>query len=533
MTFKQAHSGNYQKGRTQPIEYIVVHYTANTGDTAQNNLDYFFRTKTGTSAHYFVDENEVCQSVQDTDVAWHCGSKNPRHPYCRNANSIGIEMCNSVGGVPEAVRDRTAAFVRQKMKEYGLDVNHVLRHYDVTGKKCLPTDKTELLTKSGWTLLKDIKKGDIVAQYDSVKDKIVFGPVLDVVDPYISDTICCRGLEATENHHMYAKPNCQNSKNYRVLEYGDILLGSRQYIVKNGAVYNGRGMDLTENELRLLVWIQGDGHYMKSRIGKLCGLEFHLKKKRKIDRITHILDECGISYIVCNKSDGTTSIRNYGTETIEWCEQFLSDKKFTYNFLEMSTDQFDVFWNEILIVDGCEKSNLYSSVKQENLDVVQAVCATKGIRTNKCKLGKSYDDSLIRSDSNYSIGGPKKTVSSRITEVSCVTVGTGFILIRQGGKTFIVGNCPAPWVDNPAEWMEFKKMLKGDEEEVTQDQFNSMMETYLSQRNAKPADDWAKPYIQEAIDAGAMSEVGGSIASPKGFITRQEVAVVAAALSKK
>lgn len=227
MTFKQAHLGNYQKGRTQPIEYIVVHYTANTGDTAQNNLDYFARTKTGTSAHYFVDENEVCQSVQDTDVAWHCGSKNPRHPYCRNANSIGVEMCNSVGGVPEAVRDRTAAFVRQKMKEYGIDSSHVLRHYDVTGKRC-----------------------------------------------------------------------------------------------------------------------------------------------------------------------------------------------------------------------------------------------------------------------------------------------------------------PAPWVDNPAEWMEFKKMLEGDDD-MSYEQFEQYMDRYLSERNAKPADDWAKPYIQDAIDAGAMTDVGGSIERPQGFITRQEMAVVAAALSKK
>lgn len=227
MTFKQAHTGNYQKGRTQPIEYIVVHYTANSGDTAQNNLDYFARTKTGTSAHYFVDENEVCQSVQDTDVAWHCGSKNPRHPYCRNANSIGIEMCNSVGGVPEAVRDRTAAFVRQKMAEYGIDVDHVLTHYLVTGKRC-----------------------------------------------------------------------------------------------------------------------------------------------------------------------------------------------------------------------------------------------------------------------------------------------------------------PAPWVDNPAEWMEFKKMLEGDDD-MSYEQFEQYMDRYLSERNAKPADDWAKPYIQDAIDAGAMTDVGGTIERPQGFITRQEMAVVAAALSKK
>lgn len=227
MTFKQAHLGNYQKGRTQPIEYIVVHYTANKGDTAQNNLDYFARAKTGTSAHYFVDENEVCQSIQDTDVAWHCGSKNPRHPYCRNANSIGIEMCNSVGGVPEAVRARTAAFVRQKMKEYGIDSSHVLRHYDVTGKRC-----------------------------------------------------------------------------------------------------------------------------------------------------------------------------------------------------------------------------------------------------------------------------------------------------------------PAPWVDNPAEWMEFKKMLEEDDD-MSYEQFEQYMNRYLTERNAKPADDWAKPYIQDAIDAGAMTDVGGSIERPQGFITRQEMAVVAAALSKK
>ena len=227
MTFKQAHRGNYSPGRTQPIEYIVVHYTANRGDTAKNNVDYFARTITGTSAHYFVDRNAVMQSVDEGDTAWHCGSDHPRHPYCRNSNSIGIEMCDSVGSVPEAVRDRTAAFVRQKMKEYGIDSSHVLRHYDVTGKRC-----------------------------------------------------------------------------------------------------------------------------------------------------------------------------------------------------------------------------------------------------------------------------------------------------------------PAPWVDNPAEWMEFKKMLEEDDD-MSYEQFEQYMNRYLTERNAKPADDWAKPYIQDAIDAGAMTDVGGTIERPQGFITRQEMAVVAAALSKK
>lgn len=136
MIFKQAHVGNYQPGRTQPIQYIVVHYTANKGDTAQNNLDYFARVKTGTGAHYFVDENEVCQSVKDTDVAWHCGSDHPAHPYCRNANSMGVEMCDSVGAVPAATMARTAALVRELMGRYNIPADHVLRHYDVTGKRC-------------------------------------------------------------------------------------------------------------------------------------------------------------------------------------------------------------------------------------------------------------------------------------------------------------------------------------------------------------------------------------------------------------
>lgn len=229
MTFKQAARGNYSPGRTSPIEYIVVHYTANSGDTAQNNLDYFSRAKTGTSAHYFVDENEVCQSVKDTDVAWHCGRPDGqyRHPYCRNSNSIGVEMCDSLNAVPEATRARTAALVRELMGKYGLDPSHVLRHYDVTGKRC-----------------------------------------------------------------------------------------------------------------------------------------------------------------------------------------------------------------------------------------------------------------------------------------------------------------PAPWVDDPAEWMEFKKMLEEEDDDMSYEQFEQYMNRYLTERNAKPADDWAKPYIQEAIDVGLMADVGGTIASPKGFVTRQELATVAAALAK-
>lgn len=133
---KRAHRENYRTGRTGPIRYIVLHYTGNRGDTAKNNADYFARTAVETSAHYFVDGREIWQSVPDGDTAWHCGARAYRHPECRNANSLGVELCDSVDGVPEATRARAAALVRALMAQYSVPAERVLRHYDVTGKIC-------------------------------------------------------------------------------------------------------------------------------------------------------------------------------------------------------------------------------------------------------------------------------------------------------------------------------------------------------------------------------------------------------------
>ena len=141
MVFKQANEANFAHGRTQPVQFLVIHYTANNGDTVQNNLDYFAGNAVGASAHYFVDENGYGQSVKDQDTAWHCGANQYKHPDCRNANSIGIELCSKKDSRGNYYfMDQTvynaAVLARQLMQTYGIDRAHVLRHYDVTGKKC-------------------------------------------------------------------------------------------------------------------------------------------------------------------------------------------------------------------------------------------------------------------------------------------------------------------------------------------------------------------------------------------------------------
>ena len=131
---------NYGGCRGGNVRYLVIHYTASPGDTAVNNGKYFAREYTGTSAHYFVDEETVVQSVPEDHIAWHCGGAVYRHALCRNQNSIGIEICTKKNEdgfyfAPRSV-ENAMALTRQLMETYSVPAENVLRHYDVTGKIC-------------------------------------------------------------------------------------------------------------------------------------------------------------------------------------------------------------------------------------------------------------------------------------------------------------------------------------------------------------------------------------------------------------
>lgn len=140
------HPRNYQGKRVQGIKYLVIHYVGAEGDAGANAKYYGTTPGIGVSAHYFVGhapEAEVWASVAEDCVASHCGRSDGRyrHSECRNANSIGIEMCcrrraDGTWYFDDETVDATVELARDIMARYGIDVNHVLRHYDVTGKIC-------------------------------------------------------------------------------------------------------------------------------------------------------------------------------------------------------------------------------------------------------------------------------------------------------------------------------------------------------------------------------------------------------------
>ena len=134
--------------RAAKIQYIVMHYTGSEG-TAANTVAYFNGGNRNASADFFVGlQGEIYQYNPDilNQYSWHCGggrqsSKGGSYfGKCTNRNSIGIEMCTTKASgawaFKEATLNSAAQLVKWLMQEYDIPVEHVIRHYDVTGKNC-------------------------------------------------------------------------------------------------------------------------------------------------------------------------------------------------------------------------------------------------------------------------------------------------------------------------------------------------------------------------------------------------------------
>lgn len=148
------------------VKYIVIHYVGAIS-SAKNNCIYFAGGARRASAHFFVD-SAIWQSIPLNKSAWHCGgglqdtgtkmvegNKGATlHGVCKNANSIGIELCctrDSKGRiVPSETAIKTAIpLVQWLMKEYNIPASRVVRHFDVTGKHC----PNGYLSKTEWATL--------------------------------------------------------------------------------------------------------------------------------------------------------------------------------------------------------------------------------------------------------------------------------------------------------------------------------------------------------------------------------------------
>lgn len=149
--------------KVSDIKAIVIHDTGNTskGAGALNHKKYLDGATRQGSAHYYVDDKEIIQTIGDTYIAWSVGDNwghknNPnRLKDLNNYNTISIEMCINNDGDYNQMYYNTVELVKNLMNQ--LNIKRVVRHYDISGKSCPDHLKTN--NWRNWEqLLKDIKQ---------------------------------------------------------------------------------------------------------------------------------------------------------------------------------------------------------------------------------------------------------------------------------------------------------------------------------------------------------------------------------------
>ena len=113
------------------VKDIVIHYVGNPGSTAQQNHDFYAGNQSNVSSHFVVGlDGEVIQCIPLDEMS---AASN-----WRNNDTISIEVCHP---------DKSGKFNKKTYKSLvkltawlemacGLNEDHVIRHYDITGKEC-------------------------------------------------------------------------------------------------------------------------------------------------------------------------------------------------------------------------------------------------------------------------------------------------------------------------------------------------------------------------------------------------------------
>lgn len=119
----------------EEVNAIVIHYTANPGSTAAQNRNYFEGLKdsheTMASSHFIVGlDGEIVQCIPTTEISYASNE--------RNNDTISIECCHmdKTGAFTQPTYDSLVQLTAYLLGKFDLTTDNVIRHYDVTGKKC-------------------------------------------------------------------------------------------------------------------------------------------------------------------------------------------------------------------------------------------------------------------------------------------------------------------------------------------------------------------------------------------------------------
>lgn len=337
---------------------------------------------------------------------------------------------------------------------------------------CVDAD-TEFFTGHGWKRIADYEQGDKVLQYNEDGTAELVEPIAYIKKPcdYLWHFETKYGINQTvcDEHRIvyWSKDNCFHECNIQEIIDRQKAKGWHGRFATSFK-YGGVGIDLTDEQIRLMCAIICDGSFYShskkynDSYNTCC---FHIKKERKKERLRQLIAEANLEWNeVKSAAEGYTDF--YVTAPIR-------TKQFDDMWYNCTNHQLQIICDEILYWDGNFNPTKNGFLRKRfssntfcTAEFIQFAFSSCGYRATisvrdrtgqqhltcgKMYTHKSIEYNVSITDRNFvglNTDSHKKGCSTKIEKVSssdgykyCFTVPSHMFVLRRKKCIFVTGNC--------------------------------------------------------------------------------------------
>lgn len=340
---------------------------------------------------------------------------------------------------------------------------------------CVDCD-TEFFNGKEWKKVSDWTEEDKVLQYNQDGTAELVQPICYIKQPcnelYHFETKYGVNQTVCEDHNIiyWSQKGYQHSCKIQDIIDGQNREGNYgwQGKFKTSFNYNGKGIDLTDEEIRIMCAVICDGSFYyqaKPHWDSYNTCRFHIKKNRKKDRLKNLFASAKIQYReVESVAEGYTDF---------YIEAPLRQKEFSSEWYNCSNHQLQIICDEILNWDGnlgiTKNGHIrkrFSTTIKTNADFIQfafSACGYKASIFSNDRRGRKYytcgklyerktiEYSVQITNRNFVGIQYEKSRNYKQTEITkvqtidgfkyCFTVPSHMLILRRENCIFVTGNC--------------------------------------------------------------------------------------------
>ena len=331
-------------------------------------------------------------------------------------------------------------------------------YFDDFVDSCL-SSKTEILTRDGFKGIDSLTCEDLVATYNRNTSQICWDkPIRKVVKHYKGDMIHLDGEhfeQLISPHHRVIyerRTSCGGKSVYtEAVEFAEKVITRRWKDARfpiNGILCSD-DYPISDAEIKLVGWFMTEGWICKSKGSHYRYMIGQSKRvyPKKCEELSKIIISCGLDPNVCHKKNGMM-FWQFCKKDNAYFDTLLDNgvHSFPSYFRLLSYRQMRILFEALMDGDGSWKSMTYTNKDLEYCQNFAEMCHLLGMGCSIREDMQLYKGTLRPLYRCYVLRGTHKRIQNvRLVpyddRIWCVTVPTGFIVIRHNNKISVTGNC--------------------------------------------------------------------------------------------